>query len=845
MDDKKMAFSAMLVSTVLFIAIGYIDYYALIVFYQLDGSISRMLYGFLIKFEPLRKPYMNKVVLLMVILSAVMLYNPKKVEGKTYIGGLAYLLLGIGFLALSDFMKINNLESYWISSISYLLGFVFSLSGCIKLFQVLSFNNPANEDPFNNINESFLQMEDKIDTPYSVNIPYSYKYRGKIREGWINFVNLFRGLLIIGTPGSGKSFALIEEIIEQFINKNFTLLIYDFKFDTLTQIAYNYWLRKKKKETIDIGKPAVNIPEFYAVSFDNPEKSHRVNPINPYLMRSQIDAADASTIIMKNLNREWIKQNDFFSRSAISFVSGLIWYLKKKAEETGKNICTLPHVIILSTVNIEYLLDIILKDMEVRSLMVPFKDALEREASQQLAGQTASAQISLSMLTTKEIFYVMTGNDFQLDINSVSKPKIVCVQNNPDRSEVYSAPIGLITNKTLQVVNKPGGLPMGVILDEVPTIFLMGLRKLIDTGRSNRIATILGIQSISQLIVDYGKELADVLFDNCANIFSGSAKGETAKRISDIFGKIHQEKTSKTISKNDTTTNVSTQMMELMPQSKITNMSTGYFGGIIADTFENSIAQKLCYGLLKPNMESKKVQKDHDTPIVRDFKVANHDLLVKKKMEQLESLNFFNLVIKLDCEQIDYIGFYNEYLNSFAQENFENPEKQKDFKGIVKELKLFDRLDELKVFVKDVSGKNIKLKQFVKSLIERMLIDKEITRVLDANFKNVLSDIDKLVKNEYYKCKGAYPEFTIFDPEKISNEIETTIDTNMEIAKNFIEDYNRMSTNELLNKFDLSGEQTIFESSSAPQPEFSTSNKGENRFDDELFSTYEIENLDE
>ena len=845
MNDSKMAYSVMLISTFLFLAIGFMDYYPLVIYHQWENPSTKFLYEFLIKFEPLRTKYQNKLLLLMAIVAAVMLYNPKKVSGKSYVKGLLYLVLGVGLLYFCDFMKTTSVQIYWMSTICYFLGFLFSLSGSVHLFQVLSFSNPAKDDPFNEKNESFLQMEEKIDTPHSVNIPYEYRYNGKIRNGWINFVNLFRALLIIGTPGSGKSFALIEEIIEQFINKSFTLLIYDFKFDTLSRIAYNYWLRKK--EDLEKNNPELLhlIPEFYTVSFDDPEKSHRNNPINPYLMKSQIDVADAATIIMKNLNREWIKQNDFFSRSAISFVSGLIWYLKKKAEETGTNICTLPHVIILSTVNIEYLLDIILRDMEVRSLMIPFKDALEREASQQLSGQTASAQISLSMLTTKEIFYIMTGNDFQLDINSKSKPKIVCIQNNPDRSEVYSAPIGLIINKTLQVVNKPGGLPMGVILDELPTIFLMGLRKLIDTGRSHLIASVIGIQSISQLIVDYGKELADVLFDNCANVFSGAAKGETARRMSEIFGKIHQEKASKTMSKNDTTTNLSTQMMELMPKSKITSMSTGYFGGIVADTFENTIKQKLCYGLLKPNMASKKIQKKYDTPMVRDFKVANHDQLVHEQLVLLQDLNFYHILVKLDLQQNDYIAFYNTYLDSFSKENFVISNKRMQFVKIVRELKFFDHLNVLEDMIKKDHNATAKIKPFIEKLVDRMFIEKEIKRVLDENFINVLQDIDKLVKNEYYLCKGKYPEFTIFDPEKITDEIETTIDDNKEIAQNFMDDYNKMSTTDLLSKFNMTKEKPTFEESLDQNPEITKSLDNDYLFASEPYSTYQIENLDE
>jgi len=761
-----------------------------------------------------------------------------------------YLSLGVSFLFFCDYLKFLSPQYYLISTAFYILGFLFTISGSNHLFQILSFTNLSKEDPFNDKNETFLQMEEKIDTPHSVNIPYEYQYKGKMRKGWINFVNLFRALLIIGTPGSGKSFALFEEIIEQFINKLFTLIIYDFNIDTLTRIAYNYW--RRKKEDLEKNNPELLhlLPAFYVVTFDSPEYSNQCNPINPYLMKTQIDAANASTILMKNLNREWIKHNDFFSRSAISFVSGLIWYLKRKAEETGTNICTLPHVIILSTVNIEYLLDILLRDMEVRNLMIPFKDALEREAGQQLAGQTASAQISLSMLATKEIFYVMTGNDFQLDVNNPSRPKIVCVQNNPDRSEVYAAPIGLIINKTLQVINKPGCRPVGIILDELPTIFLMGLRKTIDTGRKHLNATVIGIQSVTQLIVDYGKELADVIFDNCANVFSGAAKGETARRISEIFGKIHQEKTAKTISNNDTTTNISTQMMDLLPKSKITSMSTGHFGGIIADTFENSIKQKLCYGLLKPNMESKKIQNKYKTPLVRDFKTSNHNELVEKELTLMENLNFYDILFKIDFNQNDYIDFYHSYLESFAKENFDNLLKKEQFIKLVKELRLFEHLVLIEEMITGGRGKKelkpkSEIKNYIKNLIERNLINKEIDKVLNTTFNDVLKDIDSLVNNEYYTYNGEYPEFTIYDPEKITNEIETSLESNKDIAQNFIDEYNKMSTEGLLNKFNITEEKATFEKSLDSDNEITQALDEEDLFDEVPFSSYKIENIDE
>lgn len=782
----------MFISAAVFLIIGFMDYYALVVYNQWDGRFIQICYRFLAKFDMVQKPYYNKLFLLLFITGSVMIYNPKKKEGKTWTKGILTFNSGIMLLMIPDSVPFSTISVVYALIVTYCLGFIFTVVGTVHLFQIIDYKNAAKDDPFNDENETFLQMEECIDTPYSVNIPYEYRFKKKLRKGWINFVNLFRALLIIGTPGSGKSFALIEEIIAQLIDKMFTVLIYDFKFDTLSKITYNYWLRKKQRLEKEAPEKLEMLPEVFMLCFDNMEKTHRANPINPCLMKSQTDASDAASIIMKNLNREWIKRNDFFSRSAISFVSGLIWFLKKKAEELGKNICTLPHVITLSTVSIEYLLEIMLQDLEVRSLMIPFKDALEREAVQQLAGQTASAQISLSMLANKELFYVMTGNDFQLDINNPKKPKIVCIQNNPDRSEIYSAPIGLYINKILQVVNKPGCRPLGLILDELPTIFIMGLRKIIDTGRSHYVATIIGIQSITQLIADYGKELADVIFDNCSNVFSGAAKGETARRISEIFGKIHQEKKAKTVTRNDTTTNISTAMLEVLPKSKITAMSTGHFGGIVADTFEHPIKQKLCYGLLKPDMESKKIQNKYETPIINDFKHTDHDERLKQKFEVLQKLDFYDSVCLLDFEAVDYIDFLNGHIETLAEALYDKVPDQIQFIQCVKELRLFDHLQTLKAIIGDAIDSRRKFDTFILGLLDRMLIAREIDKTLTENFRKVIEDIDELVKDEYYKYTGEFPKSIIFDKNKLSDELESEFERDSTSAENYIYEYEKL-----------------------------------------------------
>ncbi len=841
MKDKNLAFSAMLLSVAFFALIGFMTYYPMLQALQWDSHLTEIVYGYLSRFGSLRHPFKSRGLLLMCILGAVLLYNPRKKEGRTLAGGLLYFGLGSILLLVSGIIKSPDIGLLWSPFGLYFFGFLFSVSGAVHLFQVMDFGNMVEDDPFNDENEMFLQTEVRVDTPHSINIPYEYRYKGRSRKGWINFVNLFRALLIIGTPGSGKSFALIEEIIEQMIEKNFALLIYDFKFDTLSKITYNY-LRRKKESLGDTKlEHTKKLPEFYVISFDDIEKSNRCNPIDPYLMRNQSDAADAATVIMKNLNKDWIKRSDFFAKSAISFVSGLIWYLKKKSEELGKNICTLPHAITLSMVSIEYLLEITMQDLEVRTLMIPFKDAMERQAGQQLAGQTASAQISLSMLANKEIYYIMTGNDFRLDINNPKKPKIVCIQNNPDRSEIYAAPIGLYINKILQVANKPGCRPLGVILDELPTVFIMGLRRIIDTGRSNLIATVLGIQSITQLIVDYGKELAEVIFDNCSNVFSGAAKGDTARRVSEIFGRIHQEKKSRTVSNNDTTVNFSTILSELLPKSKITSMSTGHFGGIVADTFENPIEQKLCFGQIRPNMESKKIQGKYEIPVHTHFKNKDHKELVEAKLRLMDTLGFQDMLCALDFDQLDYISFYNVYLKGFAQECYPNPIKRMQFIPLVRELKLFDHLPRLEELTAKRASKE-DLTSYIYDLVDRMYVQKEIDKVLDDNFMKVIRDIDSLVQEEYFACTGKQPKSSIFDKDKTGDRLGESLEKEEAIAEHFMKEYRKKPSRELADAFRKVHEIPTFERISAIRGNDITGDSTEGS--DILFSSFPVESMD-
>ncbi|WP_415326310.1 conjugal transfer protein MobC [Chryseobacterium sp. MMS23-Vi53] len=439
------------------------------------------------------------------------------------------------------------------------------------------------EDVFNSENESFLQETKLFYNEYSINLPTKFYYQGKWHQGWINIVNPFRATIVLGTPGSGKSFAVVNNYIKQHIEKGFSMYIYDFKFDDLSTIAYNHLLNHSDAYKIK--------PKFYVINFDDPRKSHRCNPLNPYFMTDISDAYEAAYTIMLNLNRSWIqKQGDFFVESPIILLAAIIWFLK--IYENGKY-CTFPHAIELLNKKYEDVFTILTSYSELENYLSPFMDAWQGGAQDQLQGQIASAKIPLSRMISPQLYWVMTGDDFSLDINNPNEPKILCVGNNPDRQNIYSAALGLYNSRIVKLINKKGQLKSSVIIDELPTIYFRGLDHLIATARSNKVSVCLGFQDFSQLTRDYGDKESKVIQNTVGNIFSGQVVGETAKALSERFGKVLQKRQSISINRNDTSTSISTQLDSLIPASKISTLTQGFFVGAVSDNFDERIKQKI------------------------------------------------------------------------------------------------------------------------------------------------------------------------------------------------------------------------------------------------------------
>jgi len=564
----------------------------------------------------------------------------RKDEKLSYKTAFAYIITGLllyFFSYLSLLLKLPVQEKAVVYMGITSFGFLLVLSGGTLLSRIIKskFNN---KDIFNKENETFPQEERLLENEYSINLPARYQLKNKARNSWINIINPFRAVMLLGTPGSGKSYFVIRHIITQHIRKGFTMFVYDFKFDDLSKIAYNTWLKNKHKY--------VKTPAFYVINFDDLTRSHRCNPLEPSAMTDITDAAESARTILMGLNREWIKrQGDFFVESPINFLSAVIWYLRKYKDG---EFCTLPHVIELMQVDYDSLFTLLRTEKEIEVLINPFVNAYLNDVMEQLEGQIASAKVAMARLSSPQLYYVLSGNDFNLDINNPDDPKIVCMGNNPQKLQIYGAVLSLYVTRLIKQVNKKGKLKSSLVFDEFPTIYLNNMDSLIATARSNKVATCLGIQDFSQLRKDYGREQADVIMNITGNIIAGQVTGDTAKQLSERFGKIMQDRESYSINSGDTSISRSKQLEAAIPSSKISALSSGEFVGMVADDPDNKIDLKAFHceiindhDALKREEESYKeiemIRKLDNGMVQRNYLQIKQDIkdIIQSEMERL------------------------------------------------------------------------------------------------------------------------------------------------------------------------------------------------------------------
>lgn len=541
-------------------------------------------------------------------------------------------------------LPISHLGNATLYIFTMTAGYICLLMGGLWMSRLLKHN--LMEDVFNNENESFMQETKLMENEYSVNLPTRFYYKKKWQRGWINVVNPFRATIVLGTPGSGKSFAVVNNYIKQQIEKGYSMYIYDFKFPDLSTIAYNHMMNHQNGYKVK--------PQFYVINFDDPRRSHRCNPIHPDFMSDISDAYESAYTIMLNLNKTWVqKQGDFFVESPIILFAAIIWYLR--IYKNGKY-CTFPHAIELLNRRYEDVFPILTSYPELENYLSPFMDAWQGGAMEQLAGQIASAKIPLSRMISPQLYWVMSASEFTLDINNPEEPKILCVGNNPDRQNIYGAALGLYNSRIVKLINKKGQLKSSVIIDELPTIYFKGLDNLIATARSNKVAVCLGFQDFSQLVRDYGDKEAKVVINTVGNIFSGQVVGETAKTLSERFGKVLQKRQSISINRQDVSTSINTQMDSLIPPSKISGLTQGMFVGSVSDNFTERIEQKIFHAEIVVDTDKVKREESHyqPIPIINNFKDADGNDCMKQAIQDNynQIKEDVKLIVKDELERI-------------------------------------------------------------------------------------------------------------------------------------------------------------------------------------------------
>lgn len=601
-------------------------------FWGFSSAFSDQILGNIYKAGLFSNFHKSKLFALGFLLISLLGAKGRKQEKLNYKTAFAYSSTGLLIYFLSSLclllkIKITEVTILYISISS--VGFLLILSGGTILSRIIK-NRLNSKDIFNKENETFPQEERLLENEFSINLPARYHLKDKVRNSWINIINPFRALMVLGSPGSGKSYFVIRHVITQHIRKGFTMLVYDFKFDDLSRIAYNTWLNHKHEYPI--------APKFYIINFDDLTRTHRCNPLDPSAMTDITDAAESARTILMGLNREWIKrQGDFFVESPINFLTAIIWYLKKYKEG---QFCTLPHVIELMQADYDSLFTLLRTEKEVEVLINPFVNAYLNDVMEQLEGQIASAKVAMARLSSPQLYYVLSGNDFTLDINNPEEPKIVCMGNNPQKIQIYGAVLSLYVSRLIKQVNQKGKQKSSLIFDEFPTIYLNNIDSLIATARSNKVATCLGIQDFSQLRKEYGREQADVITNITGNIVSGQVTGDTAKQLSERFGKIMQDRESLSINSGDTSISRSKQLESAVPPSNISSLSSGEFVGMVADDPDCKIELKTFHCEIINDHQALNKEQDNykEIPIIRKLDnamVQRNYLQIKQDVQDI------------------------------------------------------------------------------------------------------------------------------------------------------------------------------------------------------------------
>ena len=488
-----------------------------------------------------------------------------------------------GWGRLADAMSMA--VGYMLLSAS---GYLLVLVGGARLMRVLPSPFRRN-DPFGEAQGGFPQESRQIVATFGVNLPATYTWKQRKKESWINIVNARRGILILGSPGSGKTRFIIEPILRQLMAKGMALFVYDLKYDSLTRQVYGLF-----QEYCQLYPPAT---QFYSIHFTDVSRSHRCNLLAPATLEWLSDAIGASRTILLSMNKIWARQQgEFFVESAINFLAALIWYLRKYQE--GRY-CTLPHVIELAQAPYNELFSVLSLEPEVQMLITPFIETYKNGTLKMLDGQIAGARIPLGRLASPDVYYILTGDDFTLDINNPAAPKIFCLGGDVSRQEALAPVISLYIDRLNRLVNRPGKYPCALICDEFATLRAYSMADTIATARSNQIVPVMAFQDLHQLYIQYSREEADSILNIAGNVLCGQVGGETARWVSERFPKVQRERTGVSTNSSDTSINYSLQWEPMVTPATIANLSSGEFVGVVADDPDMPVELKAFHAKLR------------------------------------------------------------------------------------------------------------------------------------------------------------------------------------------------------------------------------------------------------
>jgi len=509
--------------------------------------------------------------------------DPKKHVAIPLAIGLILLFSSIFILNRSISSSSSDILPY--TNIYQFIYVVFSFFGTLLTLTAVDniskfIKSGFGKDKWNVEAESFMQDTKKLESPTSISIPMLFYYKKKVNSGFIN-INPFRGVMVLGTPGSGKSFGVINPAIRQLLGKDFTMCLYDFKFPDLGKIAYYHYLLAKQQGRMKNHK-------FHVINLNDVTKSNRINPLNPAFVRTLAEAQEISTALVEALKKgdKSGGADQFFTQSAINFLASAVYFLAKY--ENGKY-SSMPHLMAFLNQDYEDIFNALMTNPELPSLLSPFMSAFLKKAFDQLEGQIGTLKIFISRLATKESFWVFSQDDFNLKISDPKSPSILVLANDPMTQDINSALYALIVNRLVSLINSKGNCPTCIIADEAPTLYIHRVENLIATARSNKVGVILGLQELPQFKQQYGDKTAETISAIIGNVLSGSVRNkQTLEWLQTMFGKIKQTGESLSIDRSKTSVSLNERLDSLIPAGKIASLQTSEMVGLVARDVNNN-----------------------------------------------------------------------------------------------------------------------------------------------------------------------------------------------------------------------------------------------------------------